>query len=176
MASSLLTLEQVRSIVETDLSDAALEIIVDAADADILSLYGPHSGPISEIVQGGALRLFPRQTIETLTSVSEWGYGKAESEAVSVGSDAYQVRFEGRGVECLQRYWAYNVKLTYTPVDQRAERRAVLVDMVKVDVVYEGLRSSRTGDSSLQHVDHESERNGILNRLWTAQGPGLLFA
>ena len=44
MASALISGDDIREHVEADLSDSALERLVDAADGDILRTHGPHDG------------------------------------------------------------------------------------------------------------------------------------
>lgn len=172
----LLTVAQLREHVQTDLSDAALQRILDAEEGEIVRRYGSHT-EASETLQGGDRLLFLNRPAASIGEVVETvGVGDTVLDAAD-----YRLWDDGRYLERLTTganpslYWAERVTVTYVPADQSAQRRLVLVQLVKLALAYAGLRSESVGgDYSMSTLDYVAEREKLLQSL--APRGGVLFA
>ena len=87
MASTLMPTAQIRSIVQSDLDDAAFDAIVDMADSEIVAVAGTHDGIRQRILDCTK----PRFTItlpagSSLTSVRQTPDG-VDWKTLSAGTD-----------------------------------------------------------------------------------------
>ena len=176
MASTLITVGQLREHVETDLSDEALERLIDSADAEIIRAYGPHDGERT-------VTLYPvlRQSPYLLTLPSP----AANVSLITEGTDDtvsadYTVEYNGRVLLKSKSRWLPPVDVTYTPVADNPRRIMALIDLVKLEVQYSGLASERVGSYQSNSALSDGntmlvERNRILSRLrQNYAGAGLL--
>lgn len=176
---SLLTTDEIREHVETDLEDTALQMRIDEAEADIVRVAGPHAGPVTERFTPGPgdAYLFVSRPIDTGQPVTivESGTTFTGEDEVTLTADDYeiegllQVRRREGGVWS-STSWSTRTAVTYTPVADTPRRKGVLVDLVKLIVAYQGVQSASLGDVSVNHVDYERERARILRRLKTLAG------
>ena len=173
MASTLITVGQLMEHIETDLSDDALERLLESADTDITRGFGPHDGertvtfyPV--LSQSPYLLTLPNPA----ASVSLITEG---TDDTVVDSDDYTVEYNGRAVLKNKSRWLPPVDVTYTPIADNPRRIAVLIDLVKVEIQYRGLNTERVGSYSVTYMDHDKERQNILARLrQNYAGAGLL--
>lgn len=176
---SLLSTDEIREHVETDLSDEALQLRIDEAEADIVRLFGANTGAVSERFTPGPGELYlftsrPIDTGETITIVETWDGPAGETDVTLAASDyevegSTQIRRKQGGMWS-SGSWAVMVSVMYTPIGTNARRKGVLVDLVKLAVAYQGVQSSTLGDVAVGHVDYARERNGILRRLVSVSG------
>ena len=165
MASTLLTTAAMRGHVETELTDEALELIIDAADAIIQSHYGAHSGERTVIRNGDTIRVWLPLPAQTVHAVREFYYTPSDASVVSVWqpSESCVMRVDGG-------YFAPWVEVRYTPVDNTAQRRLALVDLAKVMVGYDALVSFDEGETEEHSVVYDRERRHIINQLGRSIG------
>lgn len=172
----LLTVIELREHVQTDLADAALQRILDAEEGEIVRRYGPHT-EATETLRGGDRLLFLARPATAISEVVE------TVGVVDTVLDAADYRLWDGG-RCLERlttgsipslYWAERVSVAYVPADQSAQRKLVLVQLVKLALAYSGLRSESVGgDYSATTLDYVAEREKLLQSL--APRGGALFA
>ena len=175
MASTLITVGQLMEHVETDLSDSALERLIDSADAEIIRAYGPHDGEQSALVAGRGYRIWLPRPAESITEIVEWAGGETLADADTVSADKYSLEHGGRTIFRTDAPFMPNVQITYTPIADNPRRIAVLIDLVKVELEYRGLNTERVGSYSVAYLDHAKERQRILTRLrQNSAGAGLL--
>ena len=71
----LVTADQVREHIGSNSADTdeVLDRLIDEADAEVVSRYGPHSidGPVTEVHGGGSFRLFPHRAVKEIDKVTE---------------------------------------------------------------------------------------------------------
>ncbi len=71
----LVTADQVREHIGSNSTDTdePLTRLIEEADAEVVSRYGSHriDGPLTDVLRGGSVRLFPSQAVEGITSVTE---------------------------------------------------------------------------------------------------------
>lgn len=175
-----LTFAEVREHVDTDLSDAALQRLIDAAYTAIEEAAGPE-GERTEIHRGLGRFVHLHQTAGTVSIVTE--LRGTTTETLVAGTD-FRVRFSGRALERLTdgqpfwRRWGREVTVTYTPkASATATRDRVAVDLVKLSLRHSGLRSERIGQYSYTTAGgdggYQAERERILAGLVKSGGTSL---
>ena len=151
MASDLLTVAEVKEHVTTGLTDAALERLIDAQDSYIRRMVGPHdpattmehetdnsrSGPVRERVW------LPRPA----SSISKVEDRYLFDSAWTVRDDTeYYLSDGGRSVRVKHDFGEWfrtEVRVTFTPVAENAERSQALIDLVRLELQDTGLESER---------------------------------
>ena len=170
-ATSLMTVSEVRDAVESGGSDAILQTYRDAAAADILRYAGPHgtaqtySKPIQPIRI--SYLLLPRRA-ESVQSVTINGVAlDADDYELEHGGLSVRVWFDRPYTWTTDRYARYQwtVEVQYTAVDDDAQRKRALIQLVRLDVQHDGLASERVGDYSRASADYAKERKRILGAL-----------
>lgn len=158
-----------RGHVTTSLGDDELELLIDAAYADIAKRYGP-TGSIVEHRRGqeGPVLMLAHRAA-SVTAVVE--------DDTTLAVDDYELRPGGR---LLQRkvdgtnpstYWRGYVEPTYVNAITDAERDRVAIALVKLDSGYQpGVTGERLGDHQITYAansvfNYEIEREAILASL-----------
>ena len=182
VASTLITISELEDHVETDLPEAALQRLIDAADRDIIDRYGPHTDqPLTvDIVPKGRQIFLPYPPAVSITSIKEYspGYGKLPRDADDVSSDNWQLVSP---TKIIRVGFAFQERaiVTYVPVDDTDQREHMLIDVVNLAIVYEAEKISGVGEGgfgvSTEHFDYRKEREAILSRLLVFS-PGTMFA
>lgn len=168
---SLLSTDEIREHVDTDLSDTALQLLIDAADADLVRTHGPHATDGSVVEhhnpRDGDRYVFLRRPADGAVVVTRTYYDDAPAVV-----DATEYRLDApRKVALLGCLWGYGpVTVAYTSTADLAARRSVLMDLVRLAIRYEAASSTRMGDAQVSHVEYEPERARILARLDTGVG------
>lgn len=168
----LITTAVARTHIETDLVDAALQRLIDDADAQIVERYGEHAGNITEELRVGAHGrfLFPSRRVVAVVSATEYAL-RAETSSVVLDPTDYRILNNGRVLERLhtgpnaRQGWGERVVLVYAANSETAKRTGVTIDLVRLAAQYEAKKSEGIGDYSATHVDYERERNALLRRL-----------
>jgi hypothetical protein len=175
-AESSFTVTRLRAFVTTDLSDAALQSLLDAARADVDRVAGPVASRERLRVRGDLLML--SEPADTITAIVE----DARGAAVTLAADDYEVSDSGRTLYRLwtgtnpARAWRGLVDVRYQRPDDTAERIRVMVALVQLDLVHQpGVASERIGNweqsfTSNSAFNYELERASILASLGQAEG------
>ena len=163
--STLLSLDALRAVVATDLDDAALLFIIDDEEAELVRRYGAHGDgatPTIATINGGLELLFlPRRAV-SVSSVRERVYGGTYA---TVASTSYALSGAGQ-VTRIGALWAPQIEVTYVPADDRALRRRVLIELVRIALEQTGYTSvSVAGVSSVSAPNWEERRASLYRRL-----------
>ena len=167
---ALLTSEQFEEHFETDLSDDALDRLLNDAEDDIIRHFGPHTTQVEWIDGLGRVLLLQRR----VTSVTEVIETVAE-EDTTLAADDYQIenarvlRRLNDGTNARTR-WGDRVKVTYVPESDTNRRKRVQLDLVKLAIQHEGLKSSGVGNLRLDTNDYQRRRQEALMALYTPLG------
>jgi hypothetical protein len=169
---ALLTVDEVREHVETDLSDPALQRIIDAGDAEIVDRLGPLDSQIEVLPGGGEYLHLARQASAVTTGVEQLmteGLGlqdvDLQADDFELDADGYRVRraFDGTNPSYT---WRGKVTITYVPKDTEARRKLLLAKLVQLDVNYQGLEADSVGDARTQYMkDHSAQRNSLFAQM-----------
>ena len=167
-----ITKTELRTHVETDLADAAVDRLL--ADAYAFCAERVPTGE-QTIVLGAGVRYLvlpaPVATAGDLEFSERFG-----DQTTLLVQDTDWRWVSGRIVERLSGgslvLWGYaygdgDVLVTYTPKDDTARRDRVVIDLVKLAVQYAGLSSERAGDYSAGHLAYAAEREKLVRQLQT---------
>jgi hypothetical protein len=161
---TLLTLDEVKAHVETDLEDTALQRIVTGIESEISDRYGS-TDSAEETVAGTDRRvLVTHRPIESITSITEDDVTLSANDYRQWGRYRLERLSSGDNPRTL---WGGVVELQYTPRDDSEQRKLVLVDLVKLELEYRALQSESVGggDYRANHVDYTRERTRLLRML-----------
>lgn len=167
-------LDRVKERIETDLTDAELQSMIDGITAEIELRFGVNAA-IAVTLNGNTEFITlarPMDTGEasTLTEVETRGHGLAASQTV-LAADDYRVHHGGRTLQRLRdgtngrEVWAPEVQIDYTPVTDAAQRQDATIRLVQLDVQNRGLASEKVGDWQATFQDLSVEREKILTSL-----------
>lgn len=175
MQVSLLTTTQIRELVETDLSDTALQMLIDDAEAEIVERYGAHAedGAVTEqhVVNSGERWIFPRRKLDASEDVVVTRQVLGGVDVTTAGEDEYTTDSNGSVRLLASESWIGTlVTITYTPLTDAPRRRRVLADLVRLAIRYDAASSTSMGDMQVSHVGYEQERDALLRRLSRMSG------
>lgn len=161
---SLLTLSETRAQIQTSLTDAELQAVINREEDEIVRLYGASysgsAGTVTETLEGGGAGLFLRRPLTTVASVTE-------DDAALAATDYRAWAQQGR-LERLPKgaRWGEVVAVVYVPYDDNLRRKSVLVDLVRLAVEKTALKSeSIAGEYSYSAPEWEAERAQLLRRI-----------
>lgn len=169
---ALITSQDMREYVETDINAASLQRLIDVADAEIVELFGEHTveGTVAatELHTGGSRGLVLDRPWSSITTITEtWG-----TTDTVLAADDWRAWYGNRILERLalnatnpQAIWGERVSVVYIPVDDDKAREGATIDLVKLAIQNTGLKSERSGDYSTTAFDMELEKTKILRRL-----------
>lgn len=176
MPATLLLPAELRQHVESDLSDTALQRVLDSEEAEIVRRYGAHA-TASETLAGNQAIILLSRGAASVTAITETDLDGTELE---LETDDYRLLHGGHTLERLTTgtnaaaWWAPLVTVEYVPISQVEQRRLVLIELAKLALMYSGAASERVGDYSVQGVNYTRERERIMRRL--APLGGMAFA
>ena len=143
--ADLLTVEQLREHVVSNLGDDALQRILDANEDAINEFVGPIR-PVVEIHDGGPRASRSHAGRPSITSIVE----RRSGTDTTLAADDYRIRASGYVLERIsggtnsRSSWNDLVTVTYVPVSDVAERIRVLIALCKLDLAHEPGLASRT--------------------------------
>lgn len=158
--------------VETDLSDAGLQKLIDDAVAEINNRFGADGAAVTEeyfmgeeTEQVGRRRLFLKRPIGTLTSVKEGPTLVAADLTTLVENTDFFQMMRGKALEKIGGDWQKWVQVIHTPASDQARRHRVIIDLCKLALQYNALSAEGVGDWRGSHVDYQAEREKLLTGL-----------
>lgn len=176
-------LDRVKERIETDLTDAELQSMIDAVTAEIERLYGANEAITVTLPGGGATvslaRPMDTAQAKTVTEIETLAAGGSDSRT-ELAADDYRILHGGRTLQRLldgtngRLQWAPEVEVVYTPVSDAGQREEVTIKLVQLDIEHRGLASERAGDFQAAYKDFTSEREKLLATL--SPRPGLVLA
>lgn len=161
---ALLTLSEMRTHLETDLTDAALQRLLDAAERQILDVVGP-SAAVTETFDsysqgiGNPSVLYLSRGVAASTNISsivEREYPGGTGTTLAANDWAL------RGIRELVRLsdgtngrtsWAPVVEVAHTPDFSTAIQKEVQSKLVKISANFSGLAGERYGDFDFRSAD-----------------------
>lgn len=176
-------LDRVKERIETDLSDAELQLIIDGITEEIENRFGPnaeitiHIGEHREL-EGDRVYLSLARPVDVLPPFTVVEIDRSAETALTV--DDFRVRDGGRTLGRLddgpnpRRFWQRLVRVTYTPISDAKKREDVTIRVVQLEVQYRGLTSEKAGDWQAAYPDVAADREKAILSL--APRPGLTMA
>ncbi len=165
---TILTVDEVREHVETDLPDTALTRLVEAADQEIIDRLGALASH-TEVLDGEGLHLLVlarrASAISSATErIADTDYALAGTD-YELLADGYRVQRK-QGLSYPQLAWRGRVTVVYVPIGgaagELAARKLLLVDLVKLAEAYNARGSQSMGDGSSTALDYQKERMALF--------------
>ncbi|MDD5302026.1 MAG: hypothetical protein PHS14_02870 [Elusimicrobia bacterium] len=168
---TILTVDEVREHIETDLGDDPLTRLIEAADQEIIDRLGALASH-TEVLNGDGLPVLPlARRASAISSATE----KILDTDYALSADDYELLGDGyalrrkQGTSCPALSWRGSVTVVYVPIGgaagELAARKKLLVDLVRLDVAYDAKKSDSLGDSSRESLDHGKERDSLFSRV-----------
>jgi len=171
---TLLTATEFKALHKVQLTDAAVESLLAAAEADIDERWGPLGVDIIQefFPQRPQQLLQLRWPVDSISSIVE----RVWSEDVTLDPTDYRLSADGGLLERVwldaehpRGMWGRRVTVTYQQKDNTPSRKRVQAQMVVLDARYQGRESHSTGDEAESFADYTTQRRDILNSLFPAR-------
>jgi len=156
----------VKAHFETDLADAAIQRLIDAEGEEITRRYGSNTSITEQHFLDARRRIvFTKQPISSVTSVKEGATLAAGDLTTLVADTDYRLIYNGWAIERVNTDFLDVVQIEFVPLSDENRRDRVTIDLVKLAIQYQGLKSEKVGDYSASHLDYQNERERILSTL-----------
>lgn len=162
---SLVTPMDVKALINTSLSNANLQTVIDRVEAQITARIGApqtdaYATEVVKTMRGEGEYLFMPTEIYSVSSIVE--------DTSTLTSDQYQT-WAGGVIERLpdDSHWGDRVVVTYKPVDDRLVRSQVIIDLVRIVIERTAMKSeSIAGEYSYTAPDNwDAEFRKAMKRL-----------
>lgn len=174
----LLTLDEARGLTDSALEDESLQLVLDAAEAEITRYAGPVGERTETFTSGGRLLSLSKRAASissiTETSFSSYDVTTLASDDYFAWPNAYVLERKTGGTNSRHTWWGRRVAVTYVPVDDVDLRKGVQADMCQLMINYApGVTSETVGSWTRQLASNSvwnqsEERAAILSRLSSA--------
>jgi len=169
---SLLSVAELQAQVETDLANATLQIIIDAAEREITEQIGPTTGYVKDYdaVQYVTEIRFPVEA-DTVTTAVEYTDGQSDPTKTTLAADDYEISEDGWWLRRLsdgtnqRSSWGWHVVITFEPVADTDRRKQAAVQLSRLQIVHTGYSRERAGDWAATNLDYRREKGRILSDL-----------
>ena len=171
----LLTTDEYRELHSTALEDEALQLLLDAAEADIIDFTGSVDGSVVEWLDGGQRVLALARRAASITSIVEDADASTpttlETDDYLLDPTGFLLYRSGHGTNRRWRWYGRTV-VTYVGSDTESQRKVVQADLITTFENYNpGVGMTVVGSWTEQYSTtmgaHENERQDILSRLTT---------
>lgn len=168
---STLTTTELELQVDTDLTDSALQQIIDAVERDITQYIGPESSFVIEYDPEFLVLLRLPVQASSIDSAVEYTDGASAPTKTTLSADDYELSVDGLDLRRLsdgtnaRSQWSWHVVVTFLPMADVARRKQVAVQLARLEIVHTGYAQENTGDWSATSQALRKERNRILSRL-----------
>lgn len=166
---------KIRDHVETGMPDAALQMLVDEATAEVEARWGNDLSKTIRFEAWGKTKItLPRPAL-TITSVTELnGQAIFLMTLSAAGNPDYMLSNNGWTLTRLTggtygwRYFSEFVDVVYVPKPEQALRNRMVIDLVKIELAYNALARETVGDYIAEshgkdhHTAYQSDREQIL--------------
>lgn len=172
---TLLTTDEYRNLHSTAIEDEALQLLLDAAEADIVAFTGGDDAAIVEWHSGGRALIALARPASSITSVVE--EGRYNTDPTTLQPNDYRLDPSGlllyRSGNGTNSRWTWQpgrVVVTYASAGTEDQRKVVQADLVNLAINYNpGVGMSVVGSWTEQYATamgaNRKERDEILARL-----------
>ena len=167
-------LDRLRDRFETDVAEPELERVLAEARAELVSRYGPDAGdgPIDIEVDPRGRPIVDLARPYDLTAgdlaIVEYLDGIGGSTSTTLVADDYTILNRGRTLRRRatgtnpRSSWGNRLALTYTPVDDTAQRDEATLKLAILALQYRAKQSTKVGDVTEADLDHVRERERLI--------------
>ncbi len=169
---SVLIVAELLTHLETDLTDPAIQRLIDDAESEIDERVGELATHTDEFHgETHAQAIFLKRKASAITTVTEEYKSGAGWSSTVLAADDYELHFNGRQLRRLSTgtnpasTWGDTVTVVYVPLTDAARRLVITIDLVKLAVVFNALDSEKVGDYSSKSLAYDATRTALINRL-----------
>lgn len=175
-ASSQINIVTIREHVETGITDDALQVLLDDAQAQVEGRFGTDEDITIRLVGGTPMLRLHRPAL-AITSINESSQDR--TPLYTLTNIDYDLIHAGRTLIRLtggywgEFSWAPVVDVVYTPKPEQALRDRVVVDLVKLAVQYNALEQESIGSITgyqSRSLDYLRERERLLAGVGASRG------
>ncbi len=153
---SILTVDQLREHIETDLGDDALQRLADGAEGTIIASVGSLTARV-DVLEGLDRAIYATASVSSVTSIKERDFDS--DDQVTLSTDDWRREYGKRFIRLQDgsnsRFeWARHVELTYVPDIDTGILQTVQIALVKLGVVYSGAERETDGEFEFSHPDN----------------------
>lgn len=147
--TQLVTTAQLRTQVQTALTDDQLNALIQREEAEIVRRYGAHYvdvaalTPVTETLKGLAPSVWVNRQVESVYEINEKATLAGTLTTVS-SSDYYAWIPDGR-IQRLSGLWGEVVVVEYKPQDDSDSRRQAIIELVRLALSRTALKSESIG-------------------------------
>jgi len=172
----LLTLDEYRGLAESALSDDSLQLLLDAAEAEITRAAGP-VGVVTDFITAGGHLVVTSRKVSSIDSITETSWSTPSDVTTLAGDDyilwpgSYVIERLAGGTNSRFRWWG-RVAVTYAPADDVDLRKVTQKELVDLMITTTpGVTSEQVGAWSRTLASNSvwnasEERAAILSRLF----------
>ncbi len=167
---SVTSTDEVRALVlaASGLVDAALQAVIDRVEAEIAALIGPPyvdaATNVAMTLPGGGKFLALPRAISRVEQVTV--FLAPDDAGRALGEGEYTAWLQEGLLERRGALWEPRVVVWFVPVDDRAQWKQAVIDLVRLDIERTALRQESVGgEYGYTAPDWERERRRILRRL-----------
>ncbi len=169
---SVLLVAELLTHLETDLTDPAIQRLIDDAESEIDARVGEIATQTDEFHgETHAQAIFLKRKASAITTVTEEYKSGAGWSSTVLAADDYELHFDGRQLRRLSTgtnpagTWGDTVTVVYVPLTDAARRLVITIDLVKLAVAFNALDSEKVGDYSSKSTVYDATRTALINRL-----------
>ncbi len=169
---SLLSVAELRAQIQSSLTDAQLQSVIDREEAEVTRLYGAHyvdgATTVSETLEGGMRNLYLRRRLTSVSSVTEYQTSDSTDGTALTAVTDYRVWAAQGRIERMPSgaTWGAIVDVVYVPADDNDLRRAAIVDLCRLALERTALKAENIADEySYTAPEWGEARAEILQRL-----------
>lgn len=173
-------IDRVKERIETSLLDPELQRLIDEANLDVITRWGPDAAAQTVQLRGGTPFLDVLRSIDTAAAITIKERVSATADLTTLAANDYRVLYRGRTIERLRTgtnartIWGDEIEVTYTPISDGNQRQEVIIKLVQLAVEFKGVSGEKVGDVSTNYADYWEERDRLLKSL--GPRPGLMMA
>lgn len=155
---ALLSIDEVRALVPTDLTNAQLQAVIEREEAIFVARYGAHyvddDTEVEETIAAYGYDLFVSRPVTSITSVV--------SGSTTITAAAYTL-YAGTGwLKLNSGMWPASVVVTYVPANDNSLRKSVLIELIRLALSRTALKGeSVAGEYSYSAPDWDAARAAI---------------
>lgn len=169
---TILAAAALRTHIETDLSDTALDRLGSAAESLILDVTGSLTVQSETLRTQAEQRLYTTRGVLTITSIDERNF--PDDTKVTLSGDDYRLESGYRIVRLRQGtnprlYWACEVTIVYVPDIDTAMVEGVQIELVRLAVVNAGAQRETHGDFDFWHQDRAAATKSAMYPLTSSR-------
>lgn len=162
-----ITVDQVKSRIETDLDDTTLQLIVDAETEAVEREHGDTT-EVETHLASGTKKLILKRRPSSIDSITERHH--LEDDAVTLSSNDYRqignrILYRLGDGDNPEDHWGQEVVITYTVEVDANLRDRVILDLVQLAVEFRGVESEEEGDYSGDQSDYHDRREKLLRQI-----------